>query len=93
MFLFRFAALLAGVICTTLVAPRAAIAQDVEVRSLGGSVTLEGDLVAFGGAYYRLTTAYGPLTIAAEGVSCAGPGCPDLGSFIAEARVAGVWHV
>ena len=89
MFLFRFAALLAGVICTTLVAPRAAIAQDVELRSLDGSVTLEGDLVAFDGAYYRLTTAYGPLTIAAEGVSCAGPGCPDLASFIAEARVAG----
>lgn len=87
--LFRFAALIAGLICTSLISPRAAVAQDVELRSLDGSVTLEGDLVAFDGAYYRLTTIYGPLTVAAEGVSCAGPGCPDLASFVAEARIAG----
>ncbi|WP_245904246.1 phosphate ABC transporter substrate-binding/OmpA family protein [Roseicyclus mahoneyensis] len=66
-----------------------AIAQDVQLRSLDGSVTLEGNLMAFDGAYYRLDSIYGPLTIAAEGVQCAGPGCPDLERFVAEARIAG----
>ena len=75
--------------CLFLVSPPALWAQDVELRSLDGSVTLEGNLVAYDGAYYRLETVYGPLTIAAEGVRCAGPGCPDLGGFVAEARIAG----
>ncbi|WP_338052087.1 phosphate ABC transporter substrate-binding/OmpA family protein [Roseicyclus persicicus] len=61
----------------------------MELRSLDGTVTLEGNLVAFDGAYYQLDSAYGRLTVAAEGVSCAGPGCPDLSSFVAEARIAG----
>ena len=67
----------------------AASAQDVELRSLDGSVTLEGDLITYDGAYYRLDTIYGPITVAAEGVACAGPGCPDLTTFVAEARIAG----
>jgi phosphate transport system substrate-binding protein len=67
----------------------AASAQDVELRSLDGSVTLEGNLVGYDGAYYRIDTIYGPITVAAEGVACAGPGCPDLTTFVAEARVAG----
>jgi phosphate transport system substrate-binding protein len=75
-------------LCLVLV-PGAAVAQDVELRSLDGTVTLEGDLIAYDGAYYRLDTIYGPITIAAEGVACAGPGCPDLTTFVAEARIAG----
>ena len=69
--------------------PGAALAQDVELRSLDGTVTLEGNLISYDGAYYRLETIYGPVTIAAEGVACAGPGCPDLTTFVAEARIAG----
>lgn len=66
-----------------------ALAQDVELRSLDGTVELEGNLISYDGAFYRLDTVYGALTVAAEGVSCAGPGCPDLATFVAEARVAG----
>lgn len=66
-----------------------ALAQDVELRSLDGSVELEGNLISYDGAFYRLDTVYGPLTVSAEGVSCAGPGCPDLATFVAQARVAG----
>ncbi len=69
--------------------PLAAQAQDVELRSLDGSVEIEGNLVAYDGAYYQLETVYGPLTVSAQGVSCAGPGCPDLTTFVAEARIAG----
>jgi phosphate transport system substrate-binding protein len=64
-------------------------AQDVELRSFDGTVELEGNLIAYDGAYYQIDTIYGPLTISAEGVSCAGPGCPDLTSFVAEAYIAG----
>lgn len=64
-------------------------AQDVLLRSFDGQVVLEGTLTAFDGTYYQLQSIYGPLTVAAEGVACAGPGCPDLMSFTAEARIAG----
>ncbi|WP_224816724.1 phosphate ABC transporter substrate-binding/OmpA family protein [Hasllibacter sp. MH4015] len=66
-----------------------AFAQDVELRSLDGTVELEGNLISYDGAFYRLDTVYGALTVSAEGVSCAGPGCPDLATFVAEARIAG----
>ncbi|MEJ6393374.1 phosphate ABC transporter substrate-binding/OmpA family protein [Gymnodinialimonas sp. 2305UL16-5] len=65
------------------------LAQDVELRSLDGSVELEGDLLSYDGAFYRLETIYGPLTVSAENVSCLGPGCPDLATFVTEARIAG----
>ncbi len=64
-------------------------AQDVELRSLDGGVRLEGTLTAFDGVFYQIKTVYGPMTIAAEGVACSGPGCPDLTRFVAEARIAG----
>lgn len=81
------AAIGAALCLFALIAPAAA--QDVELRSLDGTVELEGNLISYDGAFYRLDTIYGPLTVAAEGVSCAGPGCPDLTTFVAEARLVG----
>ncbi|MEM7723311.1 MAG: substrate-binding domain-containing protein [Pseudomonadota bacterium] len=66
-----------------------ALAQDVRLLSLDGTIELEGDLLSYDGAFYRVDTIYGPLTVDAEGVSCAGPGCPDLTTFVAEARLTG----
>lgn len=80
-------AVLGAALFSCLIGPAAA--QDVELRSLDGSVELEGNLISYDGAFYRLDTVYGALTVSAEGVSCAGPGCPDLTNFVAEARVAG----
>jgi phosphate transport system substrate-binding protein len=68
-------------------------AQDVALESLDGSVRLEGTLRAYDGAYYQIESDYGPLTVAADGVRCAGPGCPDLTTFVAEARIAGAQDV
>jgi phosphate transport system substrate-binding protein len=85
----RIAAVIsAAALIPAMIGP-AAQAQDVELRSFDGTVELEGNLLAYDGAYYQLETEYGPLTVSAEGVSCAGPGCPDLTSFVAEARIAG----
>lgn len=80
-------AVLGAALFSCLLTP--AVAQDVELRSLDGSVELEGNLISYDGAFYRLDTVYGALTVAADGVSCAGPGCPDLTTFVAEARIAG----
>lgn len=66
-----------------------AVAQDVELRSHDDGVRVEGTLTAFDGTYYQIDTVYGLLTVAAEGVACLGPGCPDLIRFTAEARIAG----
>lgn len=81
------AACAAALAVTAIVAPVSA--QDVRLRSFDGTVEIEGNLLAYDGAYYQLDTVYGPLTVSAEGVACDGPGCPDLLSFVAEARIAG----
>jgi len=66
-----------------------AAAQDVQLRSADGSIELSGTLIGFDGEYYRVDSIFGPLTVSAEGVTCRGPGCPDLENFIAEVRFAG----
>ncbi len=67
----------------------AASAQDVHLRSFDGTVELSGTLIGFDGEYYRIDSIYGPLTVSAEGVTCRGPGCPNLESYVAELRLAG----
>jgi phosphate transport system substrate-binding protein len=91
--MFRAFRAVLGAALLFVIASIGAQAQDVELRSLDGAVELEGTLLAFDGAYYQLDTIYGPLTVAAEGVSCVGPGCPDLTTFVAEARIAGATTV
>lgn len=66
-----------------------ASAQDVHLRSLDGTIELSGTLIGFDGEFYRVDSIFGPLTISAEGVTCRGPGCPDLQNFVAEVRLAG----
>ncbi|MCJ7874297.1 phosphate ABC transporter substrate-binding/OmpA family protein [Phaeobacter sp. J2-8] len=64
-------------------------AQDVTLTSLDGAVEIEGTLRGFDGEFYRLDTVYGEITIDASGVSCDGPGCPNLEAYVAEMRVSG----
>lgn len=72
-----------------LISGLGAAAQDISLRSHDGSVELDGSLIGFDGEYYRIDTIFGPLTVSAEGVTCRGPGCPDLENFVAEIRFAG----
>ncbi|MDV7144107.1 phosphate ABC transporter substrate-binding/OmpA family protein [Tropicimonas sp. TH_r6] len=46
-------------------------------------------MLGFDGAFYRLRTDFGVITLDAEGVYCEGPGCPDLIHPIAEIRFSG----
>ncbi|MEM1272455.1 MAG: phosphate ABC transporter substrate-binding/OmpA family protein [Pseudomonadota bacterium] len=70
-------------------AAHAGFAQDVTLTSSDGAIELSGSLIAFDGEFYRVDSIYGPLTVSADGVTCLGPGCPDLAAFVAEARFVG----
>ena len=66
-----------------------ALAQDVTLTSRDGKVALSGMLLGFDGEFYRVQTDYGELTVDGSGVSCAGPGCPNLQDFVAEVQLSG----
>ncbi|MCW1917159.1 phosphate ABC transporter substrate-binding/OmpA family protein [Rhodobacter sp. KR11] len=53
-------------------------AQDVTLTSRDGAIAVEGRLNGYDGEFFRLDTAFGPLTVDAQGVTCDGPACPDL---------------
>ncbi|MEM9497257.1 MAG: phosphate ABC transporter substrate-binding/OmpA family protein [Pseudomonadota bacterium] len=67
----------------------AAAGQDVTLTSPDGSVELSGNLLGFDGEFYRVDTIYGELTVDSTGVDCAGPGCPNLDAYVAEAIFSG----
>jgi len=48
----------------------------VTLSSLDGATKVEGELVGFDGKTYSVRTKLGTISIAADQVSCAGPGCP-----------------
>ncbi len=65
------------------------VAEDIRLRSLDGSVEISGTLLGFDGEHYRVDTEYGVLTIDGSGVNCEGPGCPSLGSYVADLVISG----
>ncbi len=64
-------------------------AQDVTLTSRDGDVEITGDLLGFDGEFYRVDTIYGELTVDGSGVDCAGPGCPNLDSYVAQVTFSG----
>ena len=62
-------------------------AQDVTLTSRDGLITLIGTMESYDGAYYRVNTAYGLLTLDGQGVRCKGPGCPDLAAYIPDLTI------
>ncbi|MFK7874533.1 MAG: substrate-binding domain-containing protein [Paracoccaceae bacterium] len=66
-----------------------ALSQDVTLTSRDGGVEVSGDLLGFDGEFYRIDSVYGELTVDGSGVTCDGPGCPDLTDFVAELRLSG----
>lgn len=66
-----------------------ALAQDVTLTARDGGLALNGQLIGFDGEFYRIETAYGALTVDAEGVICDGPACPNLTAPLAVIDVVG----
>ena len=69
--------------------PMAAFAQDVTLSSRQGAMSVAGTLTSYDGAFYRIESSYGPLTLDAEAVDCDGPGCPDMMSPKIPLRIIG----
>ncbi len=83
----RCAAVLAALFL--LVTAPLARAQDVTLMSRDGSVEITGTLLGFDGEFYRVDTIYGELTVDGSGVSCDGPGCPNLTDYVADLTLSG----
>ena len=80
---------LRAAILAALLFPAALAAQDVTITARDGALEIVGTMRGYDGEVYRVETEFGLLTVDAQGVVCAGPGCPDLTAFVAEAEVAG----
>jgi len=65
------------------------LAQDVTLTSRDGKVSISGKLLSYDGEYFRVDSEYGALTLDGTGVTCAGSGCPDLESYVAEFTLVG----
>ena len=65
------------------------LAQDVTLTSRDGKVSINGSLLSFDGEFYRIKSAYGAMTLEQSAVTCVGPGCPDLQTFVAQISLAG----
>ncbi|WP_204112542.1 phosphate ABC transporter substrate-binding/OmpA family protein [Shimia biformata] len=81
------AAVIAALFLVGAAAPVAA--QDVTLTSRDGAVEITGTLLGFDGEFYRVDTVYGELTVDGTGVTCDGPGCPNLIDFVAELAISG----
>lgn len=64
-------------------------AQDVTLKSHDGDVEIVGTLLGFDGEFYRVDSIYGELTVDGSGVTCDGPGCPNLINFVADVSISG----
>jgi phosphate transport system substrate-binding protein len=78
---------LAALVFFSLVRPAAA--QDVTLTSRDGALAISGQLQGYDGEFYRIDSAYGLLTLDAQGVICDGPACPDLTAPKAVIRIVG----
>ncbi len=81
------AAVLAALFTIGMLAP--ALGQDVTLTSRDGTVSVSGTLLSFDGEFFRLDSTYGVLTLDGTGVTCAGIGCPNLESYVAEFSIVG----
>ncbi|SFO94322.1 phosphate ABC transporter substrate-binding/OmpA family protein [Tranquillimonas alkanivorans] len=66
-----------------------AAAEVVELRSTGGGLSVSGELLGYDGAFYRILTEHGVLTLEGARVSCEGAACPDERQFVADATFSG----
>ena len=67
----------------------AAAAQEVTLTARDGGLRVAGTLLGYDGAFYRVDTELGELTLDAARTDCAGPGCPDLARFVPNVRLSG----
>lgn len=72
-----------------LLATTPVLAEDVTLTSRDGKTVLAGTLLGYDGELFRIDTIYGELSVAANGVSCEGPACPNPSDYIPTVAVSG----
>lgn len=79
-----------GVLALTgaIFVPMLASAQ-ATLQSADGTINLTGDIVSFENGIYGIRTSFGDLNVKAEGVTCAGDGCPSIDAVGADVQFAG----
>jgi phosphate transport system substrate-binding protein len=71
--------LLAWAVAVCVLLPSLLLADVVTLTAKQGQFSVSGDLRSFDGAYYRLLTDKGPVTLRADAVVCVGTDCPADG--------------
>ncbi|MFQ1701417.1 phosphate ABC transporter substrate-binding/OmpA family protein [Loktanella agnita] len=66
-----------------------ASADIVRLKSVDGTINLEGELISFSDDYYLMQTPLGDLRVSSSRVSCEGPGCPSIGQVEADVFIGG----
>lgn len=80
-----------GAVAAAVAAAPAALAEPVVLSTLDGGFSVSGEIVAFDGQNYTISTSVGDITVAADLVTCEGADCPAVASAetMAEVVVAG----
>ena len=86
--MIRFSACLALLLLTMPPAARA-LSDNITLTTLDGALIVEGRLVSFDGAFFRVETAFGQVTLDGGNVICSGSGCPDPDSMVARTAITG----
>lgn len=72
-----------------LVLAQSAFADPVTLTTRNGEVQVTGDVLSFDGAYIRIETEHGPVTLEVGGMTCVGADCPAAADLVAVARFVG----
>lgn len=67
--------------------------DDVTLTAKRGGLTVSGTLLGYDGAFYRIDTEFGEITLEGSAVDCTGAGCPDPDSFVAQATFSGAEEI
>ncbi len=74
----------------TVFSSEASSNDTVTLTSRAGDLAVSGRFLNFDGAFYRIDSIYGVLTVDAAGVACEGLACPGPGAYVAELMVSGI---
>lgn len=67
--------------------------EDITLTALRGGLTVSGTLLGYDGAFYRVDTKFGEVTLDGSAVECTGAGCPDPDAFVAQATFSGAEEI
>ena len=86
--MIRLAACLLLLLLTLPTNARAQTDQ-VTLTTRDGALSVQGQLLSFDGEFFRIETAFGPVTLDGGNVTCTGAACPDPDEMVARIAITG----